>query len=119
MAATAIKKKISIDYPKRHEKITSGNYTFRLSAAVGASERVLVSVDDGPFQPCRSASGYWWFDWAGYRSHHHRLVAKIVSSDGDVVSEAVRRFLVALGDELAPGTLDAEMGAAAAVGDAA
>ena len=112
MPATAIKKKIAIDFPKQHERIASERYTFRISASVGEDECVLVSVDDAPFQPCRTAEGYWWFDWDGYRSHHHRLVAKIVSSNGDVVSEVARRFLVALGDESEPATLDAESGAA-------
>lgn len=101
------KKKISIDYPKRHERISSDRYTFRVSASLGPDERVLVSVDDAPFQSCRFASGFWWFDWDGYRSHHHRLVAKIVSPDGEVVSEEARRFLVAMGDELPTATLDA------------
>lgn len=119
MPATAVKKKIAIDYPKSHERITSPSYTFRLSAALGEGESVEVSVDDGPFRPCRFAEGYWWFDWTGYRSHHHRLVARILSADGDVVSEASRRFLVALdGEELAPATLDAEMSGASA-GDGA
>jgi len=107
MPATAVKKKIAIDYPRQHERITSESYTFRLTAAVREGERVLVSVDDAPFLPCRYADGCWWFDWAGYRSHHHRLIAKIVAPNDDVVSEAVRRFLVSLDDELAPATLDA------------
>jgi hypothetical protein len=112
MPATAVKKKISIDFPKQHERIASASYTFRLGAALGEGERVLVSVDDGPFLPCRFAEGYWWFDWGGYRSHHHRLIAKIVSADGDLVSEAARRFVVALGDEPAPATLDLSESAA-------
>jgi hypothetical protein len=112
MPATVIKKKIAIDYPKQHERIVSENYTFRFTASVAEEERVVVSVDDGPFSPCRFSDGYWWYDWAGYRSHHHRLIAKIVSLNGDVVSEAVRRFLVSLGDdERAPATLDAQSAA--------
>ena len=113
MPATAVKKKISIDYPKQHERIASDRYTFRVSAELGANERVLVSVDDAAFRPCRFAEGFWWFDWDGYRSHHHRLVAKIVTPDGDVVSEISRRFLVALGDELPTATLDVETASAA------
>ena len=111
MPATAVKKKISIDYPKQHERIASDRYTFRLVASLRADERVLVAVDDAPFQPCRFAEGYWWFDWYGYRSHHHRLVARIVTPDGDVVSETTRRFVVALGDDLPPATLAAETAA--------
>lgn len=112
MPATAVKKKIAIDFPKQHERIASKSYTFRLSAALEEGESVQVSVDDGPFAPCRYAEGYWWFDWDGYRSHHHRLIAKIVSEDGDLVSETARRFAVALGDESAPATLDAESASA-------
>jgi hypothetical protein len=107
MPATAVKKKISIDFPKQHEKIASATYTFRLCASLGEGERVEVSVDDAPFAPCRFAEGFWWYDWSGYRSHHHRLIARIVASDGEVVSESARRFAVALGDDLAPAALDA------------
>jgi hypothetical protein len=120
MAATAVKKKIAIDFPEQHGRITSERYTFRISALVGVGERVMVRVDDASFQPCRFAAGYWWFDWAGYRSHHHHLVARIVSSEGDVVSEAARRFLVALNeDERAPATLDGGAGAAPAAASGA
>ena len=112
MPATVVKKKITIDFPKQHERITSASYTFRLSALVGTGERVLVSVDDAPFSPCRFAAGYWWFDWDGYLSHHHRLIAKIVSTNDEVISEAARRFLVSLNDERALASRDAESGAA-------
>jgi len=112
MPATGAKKKISIDFPAQHERITASRYTFRVSAAAAPDERVMVSVDDSPFESCRFASGHWWFDWEGYRSHHHRLVAKIVAPDGQLVSEAARRFVVALGDELPAGTLDLARGEA-------
>lgn len=106
MPATGAKKKISIDYPTRNERITAARYTVRVSADLAPNERVMVSIDDSPFESCRFASGHWWFDWEGYRSHHHRLVAKIVAPDGQLVSEAACRFSVALGDELPAGTLD-------------
>lgn len=106
MPGSGAKKRISIDFPTPHERITAPRYTVRISAALGPEERVTVSIDGSAFQGCRSASGHWWFDWEGYRSHHHRVVARIVSADGDVVSEAARRFVVALGDELPSGTLD-------------
>lgn len=106
MPGSGVKKRISIDFPTQHERVTAPRYSVRISAALGPAERVAVSIDDSPFQACRFASGHWWFDWEGYRSHHHRLVARIVSPDGDVVSEAARRFVVALGDDLPSGTLD-------------
>lgn len=99
MTATAVKKKISIDYPQQHERIGSERYTFRVGAAAEPGESVQVSVDDAPFQACRCAAGYWWFDWEGYRTHHHRLVARIVAPGGEVVSETSRRFVVSLGEQ--------------------
>lgn len=112
MSSNGAKKKISIDFPTKHERITSARYTFRITAALGPEERVMVSIDDSPFETCRFAAGHWWFDWEGYRSHHHRLVAKIVARDGQLVSEAARRFAVALGDEVPTGTLDLALGEA-------
>lgn len=39
-------------------------YTFRVAAPETADE-VDVSIDRGPWRPCRRAAGYWWFDWSG------------------------------------------------------
>jgi hypothetical protein len=96
MSTTALKKKIEIDYPKQNERITSAQYTFRINAPIDGGERVEISVDGDAPQACRSAAGFWWFDWQGEEQRQHRLSAKIVSAAGEVVAEAARRFQFAL-----------------------
>ena len=49
---------VAVDYPQQGEKITAPCYTFRVGAA-GDPERVEISIDQGPWQPCRH------FFWAG------------------------------------------------------
>lgn len=52
-----------LDYPQQGEKITAPHYTFRIGT-VGDIARVEISLNDGPWQACRNAAGYWWYDWS-------------------------------------------------------
>src|SRR3569833_119544 len=99
MPATGAKKRISIDFPTPHERVTAPRYTVRLSAALGPAESVADSVDDSPNKGCRFASGHWWIDWDVSRSHLLRLLARFFSAHGYVVSVAARRLFFALGDD--------------------
>ena len=71
---------VVLDHPQQGEKIASPDYTLRVGT-VGDVERVEISIDQGPWLPCRYSVGYWWHDWTGYpagrtvparRSHHPR-----------------------------------------------
>ena len=97
MSVTAtLKKAVSIDYPKRNERVSSPCYAIRVSAPAdpAAGDRVEVSIDDAPFAPCRFAAGHWWYDWTGYESREHQVVARMCA--GGRVSKATRRFVVEL-----------------------
>lgn len=86
---------LSIDYPRQGETITGEGYTFRISAPLD-SRVVEVAVDQSDWRPCRQASGFWWFDWAGYESGEHQLVARLVTAEGRPISTEPHEFLVAL-----------------------
>jgi hypothetical protein len=76
-----------IDFPREGERITSGHYAVRISAAVPAVE---VSVNSGPWHKCRHSVGFHWFDWANSSKGSHRLIARVVSPDGGGAQSAPR-----------------------------
>lgn len=91
----------TIDFPREEERVTSPHYTFRISAPMNA-EKVEVCVDGTPWQLCRYSGGYWWYDWAGYYSGEHEIVARMLPFDSRSYVLTTRRFAV----ELAPCPLD-------------
>lgn len=82
---------IQVDFPQFNERITSPHYTFRIQTNV--SGPVEVSVDDGPWTPCRESVGYWWFDYAGGEPGRHQLIARVHSPNGELQSDP-RAFVV-------------------------
>ncbi len=84
---------VVVDYPKNLETITSRHYSVR----VGASDctGVDISINDQPWQPCRHAVGYWWFDWHSYQPGTHQLVARMHKHNGEYLISKRRRCKVA------------------------
>ena len=87
-----------LDHPQQGEKITSPQYTFRIGT-LGDIELVAISINNGPWQPCRNAAGYWWYDWAGYKGGQYQAEAKAQTKDGQVFTSETRKFQVVLGTE--------------------
>jgi len=83
---------VVLDYPKNLETITSRHYAVRIGSCdcVGMD----ISIDDQPWQPCRWAVGYWWFDWNNFAPGTHQLVARMHKSNGDYVLSKRRRCKV-------------------------
>jgi|SRR3569832_2595938 len=86
---------LSIDFPLQGDTITGADYTVRVSAPLD-SRQVEIAVDQGAWKPCRQASGFWWFDWAGYESGEHELVARLVTAEGRTISTEPHEFFVRL-----------------------
>ena len=58
MAKTLRKRlQASIDYPKAGEAVRPPSYTVRIGAP--EADAVSLSVDNGGWEPCRRAAGYW------------------------------------------------------------
>lgn len=83
--------KPTIDYPREDEQVASAHYTFRISAPMNA-EKVEVCVDGAPWQLCRYSGGYWWYDWSGYFSGEHEIVARVLPFDSRSYVLTTRRF---------------------------
>lgn len=93
--------KASIDYPQEDETISSPHYTLRIKAPLNA-EKVEICIDGAPWQLCRYSSGHWWYDWSGYFSGDHEVVARILPFDSQNYTLRTRRFTVALPNEQIP-----------------
>lgn len=65
---------VTLDYPLPGEQVRPGHYAVRVAAKPEVS--VEVSVDGGPWQPCREAVGFYWFDWTPSEAGPHTLVAR-------------------------------------------
>ena len=88
-----------LDHPQQGEKITAPQYTFRVGTFGGDVELVTISIDQGPWQPCRNSAGYWWYDWSGYTEGRYQAEAKAHTKDGQVVTSGLRKFQVVLGTD--------------------
>ena len=86
---------VIMDYPKESEIITSPHYTLRFGAS-DETQTVEVSFDGGPWQACRKAGHYFWFDWAHYMSGYHEIAARAQFFTGDIKEIEVRRMYVKL-----------------------
>lgn len=93
-APTADPKPI-VDYPQAGETIAYPQYTARVAASATATA-VDVSIDKGPWQPCRQELGLWWYDWSGYASGDHEIVARTKGRNGRWLISPSNRFKIAL-----------------------
>ncbi|MDE2313845.1 MAG: hypothetical protein KGL04_06700 [Elusimicrobia bacterium] len=82
---------ILLDYPQEGEIITSSCYTFRIAPRVAAIG-VDISIDQGPWAPCRESVGYWWYDWSGYAAGQHQASVRVRTADGRLVPSDIRQF---------------------------
>lgn len=94
-----------LDHPQQGEKITAPQYTFRIGT-LGAIERVEISINTGPWQPCRNSVGYWWYDWADYATGRYQAAVRAQTKDGQKFTTEPCKFQVVLGtDQKQPKTL--------------
>lgn len=87
--------RLAVDFPEHDEKIVTQRYTIRLAAPEGF-KKAEISIDQGNWQPCRYAVGYWWYDWSGLVNGKHELAARVQAPDGRIVALEPRRFAVEL-----------------------
>ena len=85
-----------LDHPQQGERITAPHYTFRVGTS-GDIARVEISINKGPWQPCRNSVGYWWYDWSGYTGGRYQAVVKAQTRADQVFTSEPCKFQVALG----------------------
>lgn len=86
---------LAVEFPRPNEKITSSDYTVRVFAPATA-QKVGISIDQGPWKSCRSAVGYWWYDWSGIDNGEHQIVVSMTTPEGSRILSEPHEFEVAL-----------------------
>lgn len=74
---------VIVDHPCENEVISGNTYVIRIGASFDGY--VEISFNDGEWQPCRFASGYWWFDWMYYKTGNCKISARLVANDGTII----------------------------------
>ncbi len=74
---------VLVDYPVENETVYGDNYVLRIGASFDGY--VEVSFNDSEWQPCRFASGYWWYDWSYFQPGDIKIVARLVGNDGKIL----------------------------------
>jgi len=87
---------VLVDYPVENDVIKGNAYVLRIASSNDFNAYVEVSFNNGEWNLCRYASGYWWYDWAFFKPGQFTLRARIVSaSDGKVIKMSdIRKFKV-------------------------
>ena len=87
---TTTEEYVVVDHPKNLETIHAGHH---YAVRVGASNctGMDISINDQPWQPCRHAVGFWWFDWAHFPAGTHQLVARMHKPNGEYLISKRRR----------------------------
>ena len=93
MKTVATEIRPEIEYPLQDETITSSHYSFRIGAPA-AAESLDVSINQGPWLSCRKSAGYWWYDWSGYDSGEHEIIARTKGKNGRWLLSSPHEFMV-------------------------
>ncbi|TPW21254.1 MAG: hypothetical protein FD126_871 [Elusimicrobia bacterium] len=83
---------VLLEYPRAGEQVLPGHYAVRIAAKPEVT--VEISVDGAPFQPCREAVGYYWFDWTPSALGTHTLVARAKNGGPRTATTEERTVLV-------------------------
>ena len=90
--AIPLAKDLFIDYPANNEQVYCGHYCFRLGSPSHISW-LKISINGGPWQDCRNANGYWWYDWWNFTTGNFYAEA-YGCVNGKEVKTAKRKFKV-------------------------
>jgi hypothetical protein len=80
---------VVIDHPINGEVLIPNHYAVRIGASWGGI--VEFQVDDTDWIPCRHNAGYWWFDWHNIPSGKHKLAARMIDNNGNVLKKSALR----------------------------
>jgi hypothetical protein len=65
--------------------------SFRINAPSRA-EMVEVSINEGPWLPCRRVDGFWLSDWSGFELGKYRVRARMRTTQGQKARTTLLRL---------------------------
>ena len=71
---------INFDYPKQEELVLTGHYAVRIIGTLEA--QVELSINNGEWNGCRTALGFYWFDWSPSELGETVLKARVRVGNG-------------------------------------
>ena len=80
---------VVLDYPVHNETIFGNHYAIRIGASHDGF--VEISFNEGEWQPCRYAAGYWWFDWQYFMPGNYTVGVRLVNQDGALLDQTDHR----------------------------
>jgi hypothetical protein len=85
---------VHVKFPRAGETVIGPSYSVQIEAAP-EPVRVELRINDADWIACREALGLFWYDWSGFEPGAHRLTARVMTKDGDIL-ESVEREILAL-----------------------
>ncbi|MGA2090441.1 MAG: hypothetical protein ABSH12_03140 [Endomicrobiales bacterium] len=77
---------VIIDYPTESETISGLHYAIRIGSS--ANGLVELSINNGPWESCRYADGYWWYDWGYYLPGPIKISARLLDEKGKTLKRS-------------------------------
>jgi hypothetical protein len=90
---TRRKGSVHVKYPRAGETVSRPSYSVQVEAPADPV-RVELRINDSDWIACREALGLFWYDWAGFEPGNHRLVARVMTKDGDMLESVEREIIV-------------------------
>lgn len=73
--ATDVAPEISVEHPRIGQRSYFPESEYQVLDA--SIEGLEISIDDGPWQPCRRAGGCWSYEWTGYQPGRSQAVVRV------------------------------------------
>lgn len=77
---------VVVDHPQNNEIVSGLHYAIRIGASNTGS--VDLSIDNGDWQACRNAAGFWWFDWGYFTPGTHKITARLQDGQGKTIKKS-------------------------------
>ena len=71
---------VLIDFPKEGETVFPGHYAIRIAAQPNA--HVECCINEGDWTACRTADGFYWFDWFPNQAGESKITVRFKDEKG-------------------------------------
>ena len=83
---------VHVKFPRAGETVARPSYSVQIETAP-EPVRVELRINDADWIPCREALGLFWYDWSDFEPGAHRLIARVMTQEGEVLESIEREVL--------------------------